>query len=334
MNRPEKQETKLEQIVKSQVDDFIELASVEGLGETSELSQIAKIFDKDIPRSPKQWFIRGLMTPLYGLSILMKYKKLSWYFILPIIVQSVIAALIWGVLYLMLQPIVGWSESLITRTFNWISGGVFSESVENGFGDFILHFIVWSLVVLVGIYIFVVLWRMTGGIVTGYFAGKLTDAAMREMNLDLGNSKFTVDDRERTSLVGEVINALLNVGLLSLSGPLAAGTLAIPLLGPFVAAATVPMFGMFIQGADQLFDPLSHFGMSRIKALRFCSKFKSATIGVGFSTNILQPVPFIGGIAEASGSLGRILIAKQMVDSLEQKQTVATEALNIESERH
>ena len=80
-----------------------------------------------------------------------------------------------------------------------------------------------------------------------------------------------------------------------------------------VGVVATQTLGVFVQGADELREPLRWHGMKNKQAVGFCLKYKLATIGLGLSKSLSLPIPLIGGLVVAASSLGRADLASRMV---------------------
>lgn len=83
---------------------------------------------------------------------------------------------------------------------------------------------------------------------------------------------------------------------------------------PFVVAIAVLAAGttslLFLQGVDELSDPLMSLGLTRREAFERC---KWPTIGLAASKAGVEPIPFLGGVASAAASIARIAVAMRLL---------------------
>ncbi len=264
-----------------------------------------------LPKSSKGWFLEGLLTPVFGITLLLKQKGLIWYFIIPVIIQTVVSIALLSLIYVVGEYVIEWLDLLI----EWVVGETskIADIDQESTTESVSFFTTLAVRIFMGFvffFIFLFCWRLTGGILTGYFGGLLTDKAIQSAGL-----KF--DKRKETSFAGEIANGVFQAGALLLPQTLF-GTLAlIPIIGTLAAGLTGSVYACFLTGYGELRDPLEKMGHSRIKALKICGQNSAATTGLGLVKMTSEPIPILGGIVQASESLGRISLAIRIVRAAE-----------------
>ena len=268
-----------------------------------------------LPKSTRGWFAEGFMTPILGLKMLLQYKGLLWYFLLPVFLQTVMSLALLGVMYLIAQVVFDWGHWLV----GWVTGSAadLANLRESPSIDTVNKVADVAVIIVIGFvfaYLYLLFWRISGGILTGYFGGRLTDKAIQAAGLEF-------DAKRKTTVLGEVANGVFHAVAMVLPQPVF-GTLAfIPVVGTLVAAVVTSGYVVFLTGYGELRDPLEKMGMSRLDALRVCSQNKAATTGLGLAKMSSEPVPLVGGIVQASESLGRIALALRVVKASESKKS-------------
>lgn len=282
----------------------------ENVDATSKLSEpsASGLFDLDsrpIPATSIAWFREGFQTPLIGLKQIFKLKGLFWYFIIPVAIQTVVSLLLLGLMYWLATLLAGWVKWLI----EWSTKQVFAltnqaESVElSSWAETLIHVAVWAPIVLFFLYVFVIAWRLTGGVLTGYFGGRLTDRALRAAG-------YESIAGAQTTFFGEILAAWSQAALIAVPTSIVGGALnLIPIVGPLVAVVGIWSYTIFVTGYDELRDPLQKMGHTRLSAFHICWRKRAATLGLGFAKLASAPIPLVGGIVQAAESLGRISLA-------------------------
>ena len=257
-----------------------------------------------LPTTHTAWFFEGMKAPIHGIRLLTKHGNLIWYFVIPIIVQVIVSLALIGLLYLVGSHLVGWVDWL----FDWANGAEATSKDESGRLQGFAKFSVWiGLLVAFGLSFFVI-WRLTGGIVTGYFGGLLTDKAIQSAGLQF-------DERRHTSMVGELANGAFHAGLLAIPQPLFGAIAMLPIIGPPISIFSNSCYAIFVTGYGELRDPLEKMGLSRAQAAQLCIQCRAATAGLGIVKLLSEPLPLVGGVVQASESLGRISLALRMANS-------------------
>jgi len=262
-----------------------------------------------LPMTSWGWFREGLMTPILGLKLLFRFKGLFWYFIIPVVIQTVISLVLLSLFYLLGTLLSGWIEWLIewsTLKISEITNQ--AESMElSGWADLLIKIAIWIPIVLFFFYVFVIVWRVTGGILTGYFGGRLTDKALQAAGF-----KFAAT--QRTTFLGEIFTAWTQAALIAVPTSMVGGLLnLIPFVGTIIAIPVVWGYTIFMTGYDELRDPLQKMGHSRLGTLKICWRHRAATVGLGLAKLVTQPIPLVGGIVQAAESLGRISLAMRIL---------------------
>ncbi|MCG8650721.1 MAG: hypothetical protein MI861_12865 [Pirellulales bacterium] len=263
---------------------------------------------KALPHTKMGWLLDGLVSPLRGLTLLRhSWQKLTFYLVAPIAIQTVISTSIIALLFL-----VG---SLINTSLHWLMDlglATLTDQTANTdskvylIADWTLTLMVWATGFVAFFFIFHLVWRVTGGIVCGYFSGKLTDAVMKERGFPMA--------AENTSFPGELASGFLHQGILVLLGGMTSVLAAIPFIGIFIGAPINLLTLCFTTGIDELSDPLKNMGMGRLEIWRFCLRHRMATLGLGTARACTEPIPLIGGVARAAEALGRITLAVRLVE--------------------
>ena len=267
--------------------------------------QFLGVCTKPLPQSSWGWFREGFTVPMLGLRLLFQSKGLLGYFIIPVAIQTVVSLAILGLLLLVGKSLVAWIKWLIEfSTIKILELTGQAGSIElSGWSDLLLKIVIWVPIVLFFLYLFVILWRVTGGVLTGYFGGRLTDKLLRSASIEL-------PDTQQTTFPGEVFNAWAQAALIAIPNSMIGGLLnMVPFVGTLAAIPIVLGYTIFVTGLDELRDPLQKLGLSRVDALRTCWRHRFATIGLGLAKLITQPIPLIGGLVQTAESLGRISLA-------------------------
>lgn len=251
------------------------------------------------------------MTPILGFRVLFQYKGLFWYFLLPIVFQTLLSLLLLAFFYGIGSFIAGWIEWLVewsTLQISSLTGQ--PESIElSPWAATAIKVAIWTPIVLTAAYIFIIIWRLTGGVLTGYFGGRLTDKAMKFAG-------FEFDVKDETTFLNELMNSWLTTAWIAIPASII-GTVfnIIPVVGSFLAIPVIWLFASFITGVDELRDPLKKFGKSRVQIFQICNRNRAATIGIGLAKMASEPIPLIGGLVQASEALGRIYFAMRILEA-------------------
>lgn len=269
-----------------------------------------------LPTTTQGWFIEGLCCPMFGVKILRNHPNLTWYMIAPIMIQTCISAALLFILFLIGKPVVNWTLGMVLWVYTLVTGNEVAPDVADNLG-FYSAIIVWVLIGVVFIHLFQFFWNGSGNILCGYFGGKLTDAAMRGL----------VPEKKtgyRTTVLTEAISAFfINITLYVGVSLLLAVTAIIPIIGQVIAVFLLGLWGAFVKGTEVMVDPFAHFGMNRTQTLIFCWKHHRVTvIAAGITKGIFEPIPFLGGVAIAAEDLGRIALAKRMIESVQAQERV------------
>jgi uncharacterized protein involved in cysteine biosynthesis len=274
--------------------------------ESSELSADRISGDRK-PTGTRGWFAAGLATPLEGLKLAMQTKGLYRNLITPILIQAIVSTGLLSLTYFAADYLLDKIHYAINQVSQWLGN---SELVVPGISTETINtsatVAVWCFVVLGFLWAFVVLWRLTGGIVCGYYGGRICEAAIRQKG-------WAKDGLRDTTMIGEMINGILFTFLLTLIQPVLGVVPFIPFVGPIIAVLVGGVYAAFLTGYGELRDPLEQMGVSKLKAFQLCAKYSGATLGIGCSTLFSQPIPFLGGLVQAAESLGRISLARRIL---------------------
>lgn len=249
----------------------------------------------------------GVAAPFYGIKILKNTPGLLWYATIPVAIQTALTSVILGVAYLASSPInavIDWFVAFATETATEAGADVAADTLAEVGGW--TKFGIWAFLIVAFMIMFFVLWRFTGGILTGYFGGRLTDKAMKHEGL-------VIENASPTTAVGEVANGFFFGTAMAIPEFFIGAIAAIPGLGTLLAGAGGMSWAAALTGYNELRDPFEKMGLSRTETLKLCLKFGGATLALGGVKTVTEPIPFIGGVIHAIESLGRITLAKRIM---------------------
>lgn len=270
-----------------------------------------KLLDPEKVKLPKTsfgWFVQGALAPAFGLNLLTRLPWLIWYVAIPILIQTAITSiLVIAVYYLSggINRLVSWCATLVVGAIGKAGLGDVDATNLSNF-DYWTQIAVWVLVSATLLMLFFIFWRLTGGILTGYFGGRLTDKALEHYGLGDRNHCHT-------TVVGEMIDGSFQSAMLTVPQFLFGGFAMIPFLGPILGVFMALSYATLLTGYCELRDPLEKMGLSKFEAFKLCMKYRGAALGVGFSKTMTEPMPLIGGFVHAMESLGRITIARRIL---------------------
>ena len=211
-----------------------------------------------------------------------------------------------GLLYLLFAQIKSWVDYLIAKLVDWSGGlpGVDAESAEETL-TLVTQIGVWATVAFTVLVLFFLVWRFTGGLICGYFGGKICDMVIRSLGWNQGTYQ--------TTAAGEVVSTIGLTALFAAGQPVLGLALVVPVIGPLVAMLASGLYASFLIGCNELRDPLQGMGMSKAQTLKLWAKHFPTVIGLGLSNLLTEPLPLLGGIVHASESIGRIGVARQIM---------------------
>lgn len=269
---------------------------------------------KPFPKSFVGWFFEALMCPQLGMRILLRKPHLMLYALIPIAIQTVISLVLLAIIFFISLGIRNAIASLIF----WLTGqaqqatqGTETLPDDPTLWEWIFNISYWIVIIVIFYFVFTWIWKLTGGLICGYFGGKLTDRAVDEMGI--GTNKF------QTTMAGQLTDTGISFGMIAAGTWVAPFLGAIPVIGPFVLVPALAVWTFFVHGFDELKTAFAQFGFSRRDSFGLCLLYKSATIGAGAVKGMAAPIPAIGGLIIAAEDLGRIGLCYRILRHREQK---------------
>ncbi len=240
-------------------------------------------------------FIEGASAPLYGLGYLNSHPKLWRYAILPTALNLLITCLALVVL------IIG-AMWLVTELHPWLTEGMEGAWWWLAVAGEILAVVA---ILLACALIMVLIWKLVGGILCGYFYAKLAE----HVELELGMKS---DDLRPISLSYEVCDTLLNLTLLIVVNGFILLFNVVPLIGGVLALLGTAYFTWYILGLDYLSFPLALRGVRRRDQFAFGHRHRMHTIGLGSAVFALEFIPIIGAVLLTTATVGAVLLHRRI----------------------
>lgn len=257
----------------------------------------------DMPRtatSAREKFVEGAVLPLFGLRFALARKEYRRMVMTPVLLQTVISISLLTVFTLLVWLLKSWLQSGIASLAAYFR----PQSDAQAIGE-------WSSVILLIVcgfacwYLFLVVWRISGGLLDDYFGDRITDTVMNNLGIVQFAQPASVSG---TFLSGYRDAVLVHAGI-AICSPLS----LIPVVGVFAAAFGGALVGGFIHGTSQLVTPLQAMGKPRQEAIRICFRQRWTVVGMAASRDIVGPIPLFGGLINAGEAVGRILLAARLL---------------------
>lgn len=255
--------------------------------------------EEHIGRQPAQGglarFLEGASAPLHGLRFVNRHPRLWRYAIWPTALNLLITAL---ALVVLIAAAVWATTELHPRLTQGMAGVWWWLAVA---GE-ILAVVVLLLVCAI---LTVLIWKLVGGILCGYFYAKLAEQVERELG---------VSDQELRpiSLFYEICDTFLNLTLLIVVNGAILLLNVIPFLGGVLALLGSGYFTWYILGVDYLSFPLALRGVRRRAQFAFGHRHRMHTIGLGAAVFALEFIPIIGAVLLTTAAVGAVLLHRRI----------------------
>lgn len=233
--------------------------------------------------------IAGLMTPLEGLKYLWRRPRLWRYAVAPIVCNLlitvlVLAALIWG----------GIEAS--NRLSAHYPAGVLGSAAWLAT---LLALVLVALALAVGA------WFLLGGILCGYFYGRLA----YQVELELGTPAAELRELSLYYQTVDVLRDFVFLAVVNLGCLLIA---LVPVIGAAIGGAIAIYYDAMIFGVEYLDFPLALRGWRRRDKWRFAERHRPYTIGLGAAVMLLNFLPIVGSVLLAGAAVGGVLTYRRL----------------------
>ncbi|MEP3480934.1 MAG: hypothetical protein ABJZ55_16930 [Fuerstiella sp.] len=245
-------------------------------------------------------WVEGMVLPYLGLRFVLARKQYVRMILMPVILQTVIAVGLLSSFVLLGWLLKSWVQQAILAVVTYFRPETQVDSISEWSGVLVLA--------LCGIacwYVFLVVWRISGGLLDDYFSDKITNRVMG----DLGILRHAQSASVPNTILGGYRDAVLVHAGMALCSPLG----LIPIVGVFAAGFGGGLIATFLHGTSQLITPLQGMGQSKKQALQTCFAQKWTVMGMAVSRDVLGPVPLFGGLMNAGEAVGRILLAARLL---------------------
>lgn len=254
-----------------------------------------------LPKTRRGCLVEGLRAPITGLRFVAVQRQYLKLFFVPVAVQTILSTGLIICLAFAGWALSGWLQSAAVSAIAWLNSDVASETVGT-----LTQVLIVAAIVIAFFYLFNLLWRISGGLLDDYYGDVITNRVMT----DLGVQNPTPP----TSVGATIFNTVKAIGLGHLVVLICSPLSIVPVVGSFAAVGAGAVTMLFLKGADELSDPLTGFGVDSKQVLAMCGRHKLTTIGLAISKAALEPIPFIGGVLSAAESVGRIFVAKRLLN--------------------
>ena len=241
-------------------------------------------------------FITGFTTPWAGLMHMNRHPALWRDAILPMLLNLVLTTLF-------LVGLVVAAVHSFNAIYGWLDG-LFPEGwwvILEVLAGIVLGLAV--AVVVLGLAI--AGWLVFQGILCGYFYSELA----RKVEIQLG---LKPEQMREVPLRYQVVDALLDLGTLTL---VAVGCLAlniIPVVGPVAAVVLGIYFDCFVFGMDYLDYPQALRARNRKVQRQFARRHRASTLGLGSSVMIITFIPIVNSVFLTTAAVGAVLLYRQL----------------------
>ena len=236
--------------------------------------------------------IAGLMTPLEGLGYLWRRPRLWRYAITPIVCNLIITALVLAALI-------------------W-SGIEASNRLSAYYPSGILGSAAWLATLLVLLVVAFALavgaWLLLGGILCGYFYGRLA----YQVELELGTPAAELRE---LSLYYQTVDVLRDFAFLVVVSVGCLLIALVPVVGAALGGAIALYYDSMIFGVEYLDYPLALRGWRRRDKWRFAERHRPYTLGLGAAVMLLNFLPIVGSVLLAGAAVGGVLTYHRLEDS-------------------
>lgn len=280
---------------------------------TESRNQLRQDFDRLLlqrprPVSRRAQFTEGLTAPWVGLKFVIANKGYLRSFVVPIVVQTLISVGLIALLIVSAQLLSGWVQNAIMAIVQYFRPDSVDEDLSR-WATIAIYVAIGCLL----LYVFRLVWRVTGGIVGDYFGDRITNQVMTDLGIE---TTQPANSMARTVFNTTKMMVLSHVVMLVCS-PLS----ALPVVGTLVVLTAGSTAMLFLKGTDELSDPLISLGLTQEQAVQLSKRHKWTAMGLAASKAGLEPVPVLGGAISAAESIGRISVAMRLLE-LDRAETV------------
>jgi CysZ protein len=241
------------------------------------------------PTSGLAGFAAGFAAPWAGFRYMNRHPALWRHGVLPIACNLLLSVLLLaGLVYASVRAF-GWIDGLFPPSAWWIPLEVLAGIVLA------------AAVVAVSI----AAWIVFQGIFCGYFYSRLA----REVEIQLG---LKPEQMREVPLLYQVVDALLDLGVLT---TVALGCLLIglvPVVGPVAAVAIGGYFDCFVFGMDYLDYPQALRARGRRGQRSFARRHRGQTLGLGASVMLITFVPLLNSVLLTTAAVGAVLLYRRL----------------------
>ncbi len=162
-------------------------------------------------------------------------------------------------------------------------------------------------ILLVAVGLAVSVWVLAGGILSGYFYGKLAEAVELEFGM-------RPEEIHEIPFRAQVVDTLLDFGWLALANSGLLLLNCLPGVGSVLAAVLGVYVNSYVFGRDFLDYPLALRGMRRSEKHAFCRGHRWQTLGLGAAALPLGLVPVVGAIGQTAAVAGAVLLHRELAE--------------------
>ena len=242
---------------------------------------------------PKTGFIRGFLSGLSGATegflFLCRYPTLWRYGIWPVLVNIVVALVVWlGAFQI---------------------GRMFWESVVSTFPD-----TWWAPIIEWGVFVALIVLTLGLGVIgyivlQGVFCGWFFSILARQVEMMLG---VAPDELKDVPVFGQITDALRAAFKLIVVNVVLLLFQIVPVVGAVAAVTIGGYLNAYILGSEFLGYPMELRGTRWIDRQRFAKQCLAHTLGLGTILSLLILIPIVGALLQATSVVGAVLIYRRL----------------------